>query len=96
MPSVRQEIFTKNCTRRPRAISKEILALCAEIAPGVSPITVQSKPAPGATAQSCFYNVRACIEREGGEMLYGWSIWEWPRVFIEAEHHARGGDRPGR
>ncbi|MGL4965857.1 MAG: SEC-C metal-binding domain-containing protein [Inquilinus sp.] len=25
---------------------------------------------------------------EGGSLLYGWLIWEWPRVFIEAEHHA--------
>jgi hypothetical protein len=28
------------------------------------------------------------VARDGGEILYGWAIWEWPRVFIEAEHHA--------
>lgn len=24
----------------------------------------------------------------GGRIQYGWVIWEWPNVFIEAEHHA--------
>ncbi|WP_157772519.1 hypothetical protein [Lacunisphaera limnophila] len=23
----------------------------------------------------------------GGEVVPGWSLFEWPRVFIEAEHH---------
>lgn len=27
-------------------------------------------------------------EQNGGRVRYGWAIWEWPRVFIEAEHHA--------
>jgi hypothetical protein len=67
MPSVREEIFAKTCTGRPRGISKEILALCTEIVPGVSPIIVKTKPTPGAVAQNCFYNVRACAERNGGE-----------------------------
>jgi SEC-C motif len=25
---------------------------------------------------------------EGGQIRFGWSIWEWPGVFVEAEHHA--------
>jgi hypothetical protein len=28
------------------------------------------------------------VEREGGRIQYGWAIWERPRVYIEAEHHA--------
>jgi hypothetical protein len=35
------------------------------------------------------------VTREGGRIVYGWAIWEWPRVFLEAEHHAvwSDGDR---
>jgi hypothetical protein len=40
--------------------------------------------APG----DCFENVRRKVEREGGRIQYGWALWEWPKVFIEAEHHA--------
>ncbi len=27
-------------------------------------------------------------QRLGGTIRFGWSIWEWPNVYIEAEHHA--------
>lgn len=36
----------------------------------------------------CFQNVRNAVEAEGGQIIYGWSIWEWPNIYIEAEHHA--------
>jgi len=32
-------------------------------------------------------NVRRRIEREGGEEVLGWKIWEWYGVMIEAEFH---------
>jgi hypothetical protein len=28
------------------------------------------------------------LTHDGGRIQYGWSIWEWPWVFLEAEHHA--------
>jgi hypothetical protein len=31
--------------------------------------------------------VQQKVERERGRVRYGWALWEWPRVFIEAEHH---------
>jgi hypothetical protein len=27
------------------------------------------------------------IAAHGGDQVIGWTIWEWPRVFIEAEFH---------
>jgi hypothetical protein len=36
----------------------------------------------------CFNNVRRLTESEGGDIQFGWAIWEWPGVFLEAEHHA--------
>ncbi|WP_158859447.1 YecA family protein [Rhodoplanes serenus] len=28
------------------------------------------------------------MARDGGSLILGWNIWEWPSVFIEAEHHS--------
>lgn len=49
---------------------------------------VPVRPEPDAIVGECFPNVQAKIVRDGGTIAYGWLIWEWPRVFIEAEHHA--------
>ncbi|WP_157962052.1 YecA family protein [Acuticoccus kandeliae] len=45
-------------------------------------------PDPAAVARNCFVNVKEKVERDGGRIVYGWTIWEYPGVFIEAEHHA--------
>jgi hypothetical protein len=42
----------------------------------------------GAPENSCFEIVPDYISKHGGEQVIGWSIWEWPEVFIEAEFHA--------
>ena len=46
------------------------------------------KPSGGAVPSECFNNVPEKIKIDGGTMIYGWTIWEWSRVFVEAEHHA--------
>lgn len=33
-------------------------------------------------------NVKNKIERDGGSIQYGWVIWEWVNVLVEAEFHA--------
>ena len=45
-------------------------------------------PQMGAEPLDCFGNVRRALEQHGGEIIFGWTIWEWPSVYIEAEHHA--------
>jgi hypothetical protein len=45
-------------------------------------------PDSGCKPADCFENVRRKLEKEGGRIQYGWALWEWPQVFIEAEHHA--------
>jgi hypothetical protein len=42
----------------------------------------------GAAPDDCFRVVGDHVRNAGGEMVLGWAIWEWPRVFIEAEFHA--------
>jgi hypothetical protein len=53
-----------------------------------SPILMAVAPRPDCEPLDCFFNVRRQVEKFGGEIRFGWSIWEWPRVYLEAEHHA--------
>ena len=88
MAEIKTKIFKKNFTTYPRRISPEILLLCHEINPDAEILVVPVKPVTGAIPSECFYNVTERVKREGGNVVYGWTIWEWSRVFIEAEHHA--------
>ena len=38
--------------------------------------------------QDCFGVVSEYVAGGFGEQVIGWAIWEWPRVYIEAEFHA--------
>ena len=61
--------------------------LCQKIVPGVNPEWVNSAPFPGAEEKGCFINVERAIEKSGGRAVFGWTIWQVPGVFIEAEFH---------
>jgi hypothetical protein len=74
--------------RTPEAISAQVLDLCRRINPGAAPGYIPVTPEPGCTPNDCFECVRRRVAREGGRIQFGWSIWEWPRVYVEAEHHA--------
>jgi hypothetical protein len=88
MTYVDPAIFERRCTGTPGRISREILVLARELSSGHQPRFVPIAPDQTAKVGECFFNVQSKIAREGGEIVYGWAIWEWPRVFIEAEHHA--------
>jgi len=45
-------------------------------------------PDPECRPHGCFECVRRKVERAGGRIQFGWSIWEWPGVMLQAEHHA--------
>lgn len=81
------EIFDTVLSGTPGYLSPEILLLSNEIAPDALPEIVAHHPAPGAVVRECFPNVIERVRTHGGELVYGWAIWEWPEVFIEAEHH---------
>jgi hypothetical protein len=46
------------------------------------------EPAKDAIFDECFENVAEHVAQHGGRIAYGWCIWEWPTVYVEAEHHA--------
>ncbi|MDR3529032.1 MAG: hypothetical protein P4L90_00545 [Rhodopila sp.] len=45
-------------------------------------------PEAGCIEGDCFNNVTKLVGRYGGAMITGWCIWELPKLFARAEHHA--------
>lgn len=88
MPVIKTEIFQKSFVNTPEEISTPIRALCRDLSPNNRPTWVAVKPDPNAIVSECFINAAARVARDGGSLVFGWTIWEWPRIFIEAEHHA--------
>ncbi|MDD4601248.1 hypothetical protein SDC9_11474 [bioreactor metagenome] len=70
----------------PKKITKEIEGLCREINSDRQPlyIAVDSKMAVGHEAD-CIENVARKMMKDGGDFQFGWAIWEWPEVMLEAE-----------
>lgn len=88
MPAIESDIFQKLFVTTPTETSTPIYDLCRELKRGGLPQWISVRPDDGAVVNECFNNVSSKIERSGGAIVFGWAIWEWPRVFIEAEHHA--------
>jgi hypothetical protein len=65
-----------------------VQAFCAEISSISQPQLVVCRPRFDRPANACFPIVEEQIAINGGAMLIGWAIWEWPGLFIEAEFHA--------
>ncbi|MBU1154564.1 MAG: SEC-C domain-containing protein [Proteobacteria bacterium] len=74
-------------TTTPRRITKEIETFCAEVNPSEYPSFVKVLPSPHSSLNECFHNVREQVRIKGGKPVYGWTIWEWPKVLLEAEFH---------
>jgi hypothetical protein len=67
--------------------SQSIGILCGEITPG-TPEYVNVVPIEGAPINECFKLVEHQVQIAGGARILGWSLWEMPGVFVEAEAHA--------
>jgi hypothetical protein len=72
----------------PAEVTPSTAALCAEIAPGVTPFYVDALPKAGEPVNECFHVVNRQVASAGGSAVIGWAIWELPTVFVEAEFHA--------
>ena len=75
-------------TRTPRAVTGAIRELAERLVPGAEPAYVEIKPRSDGTVNECFAAVDQQVSDYGGKIHYGWSMWEWPGVMIEAEFHA--------
>jgi hypothetical protein len=38
--------------------------------------------------ENCYWNVLYKVENQGGEIMFGWMIRQWPGLYLAAEHHA--------
>jgi hypothetical protein len=72
----------------PKEISSEVRAFCRSICKKHLPIFVRVETRSHSLIGECFVNVRTTVELEGGQQIYGWTIWNRPGVFIEAENHS--------
>jgi hypothetical protein len=72
----------------PASITTQILSFCHLTNPQAEPAYIAVTPEVGCRPLDCFGCVRQRVERDGGRVQFGWSIWEWPRVAVQFEHHA--------
>jgi hypothetical protein len=72
----------------PKEISAKILELCAKIDSTQKPLFVEVANEQGNKQDDCFENVRLWVEKKGGRIQYGWTIWENPQILVEGEFHA--------
>jgi hypothetical protein len=75
-------------TITPPEIDETVRKFCLAISPENAPVYVEVVPHGVAKQDECFPNVRNIVRSKGGEIAYGWTIWIWPKVLVEAEHHA--------
>ncbi len=88
MLGITAQAMTGVGTTTPSRLTSPITALCNEISPDHRPQYVSVLPEDDAQVGACFKNVVDKVARDGGKIVHGWAIWEWPKVFVEAEHHA--------
>lgn len=72
----------------PAEVTTDLKKLCSKIAKDQMPLYIDVHPADGAISNECFTLVEAAIEKNGGHSLLGWTLWELPGVFLEAEFHS--------
>lgn len=71
----------------PISLDNNVWEFCAQVSAS-EPVVLDVTPEPYAVVSECYSNVEAKVSRDGGRISYGWQIWEWPSVLIEAEFHA--------
>lgn len=82
-------MFVKRYERpvTPAEISRGLQELIDQIVPAGKPVYVDVHPAEGAQPNECFPLVEGHVARHGGDLVVGWSLWEMPSLFVEAEFH---------
>lgn len=75
-------------TITPEKLTEKILEFCRDISPTETPDYLMVQPVLGAEEKDCFAVIEKHVAEHGGKIVYGWQIWEWPLVLLEAEFHA--------
>jgi hypothetical protein len=72
----------------PKRITNDILSFCSEIDSSTRPVFVPVDHVGGVRHGYCLTDVPLFAEKNGGDVQFGWIIWECPKVALEAEFHA--------
>lgn len=54
---------------------------------GATPVYIDVSPLGDEPEDECFLLVQQQVDNHGGEAVVGWSLWEFPNLFVEAEFH---------
>ncbi|WP_345193681.1 SEC-C metal-binding domain-containing protein [Kistimonas scapharcae] len=73
--------------KAPLRIDNAIEQFCSEIS-DEKPVYLELEAEPYCVPLECFPNVDLKIKKDGGTKVYGWQIWIWEDVFVEAEFHS--------
>jgi hypothetical protein len=71
----------------PAEVSIDLRALISQLAPDREAVYVEVAPLESAAVDDCFPLVDHTVESRGGQAVVGWSLWELPSLFLEAEFH---------
>ena len=80
---------------KPAHPSSDLAALCFELAGQVAPIVLPRLAPLDQRPADCFETVVQHVIDRGGSACYGWVLWEWPGLFLEAEFYAVWRDAEG-
>jgi hypothetical protein len=72
----------------PAEMSGPLTGLCKSIVPDATPLYIDVRPLNGALPDECFPLVENQVATYGGDLVVGWTLWELPTLFVEAEFHA--------
>lgn len=75
-------------TTTPARITTHIHKLCRRLGLGWKPQFVPVLERNDSGFRDCFNDVQRHIAENGGSIVYGWLLWEWPGILVEAEFHA--------
>ncbi len=77
-----------NTIAPPNERAPHIRNICASINAKGRVLRMPIEAEADCKVRECFNNVSVKVQRDGGRVVYGWTIWEWPNVYVEAAHHA--------
>ena len=75
-------------TTSPKKVTGQVLKFCATINAESSPELIIVETQDFAQVGNCHKDVRRLVSEKGGEIVFGWIIWQCGQFMIEAEHHA--------
>lgn len=75
-------------TRTPSPSDPHVKEICRRVVADAKPVLLPITAEPEDEPLNCFGNVRQRVAKNGGRIVFGWAVWEWPKVYVEAEHHA--------